>query len=237
MPVAADAPQAFGPLAAGPSLTDATAELLRERIFRGSFRPGARLVEAEIARQLGISRGPVREAIAMLRAEGLAREAPRKGSFVAQLSVDDVREIYELRSALEGQAARLLCRTGSEAAFAGLRRRLEELRAATKRDDRRQFAEVDFQLHEQLCREAGNGRIHRLWVNQVGVLRTLVRMEVTSQYESLQPLLEEHERLIEEIASRVPDRADAACRRHASEALERVSGLMPAAEEAPQRSS
>jgi DNA-binding GntR family transcriptional regulator len=232
MSVALD-PKPLEPLASGPSLTLATAEILRERILNGTFPPGARLVEAEIARQLGISRGPVREAIATLRAEGLVHEAPRKGSFVAQLSADDVREIYELRSALEGQAARLLCKTGTEAAFAGLTQRLGELRDAAKKDDRRQFAEVDFQLHEHLCRAAGNGRIYKLWVNQVGVLRTLVRMEVTSQYETLGPLLEEHERLITEIASRDPDRADAACRRHAAEALERVSGLMPAADEAP----
>ncbi len=234
MSVALDASKPFEPLASGPSLTEATVELLRERILNGSFRPGARLVEAEIARQLGISRGPVREAIAMLRAEGLVHETPRRGSFVAQLSIDDVREIYELRSALEGQAARLLCKTGTEAAFAGLRQRLKELRAPTTVDDRRQFAEVDFQLHEQLCREAGNARIHKLWVNQVGVLRTLVRMEVTSQYETLGPLLKEHERLIAEIASRDPERADAACRQHASEALERVSGLMSAPGESPE---
>jgi DNA-binding GntR family transcriptional regulator len=206
----------------------ATVELLRERILNGSFQPGARLVEAEIARQLGVSRGPVREAIAMLRAEGLVHEVARKGSFVAQLSPEDVREIYELRSALEGQAARLLCKSGKKMVFAGLRRLLEELRIAAKQDDRRQFAEVDFQLHEQLCREAGNARIHKLWVNQVGVLRTLVRMEVTSQYETLGPLLEEHERLIAELESGDPDRADAACRKHATEALDRVAGLMSA---------
>jgi DNA-binding GntR family transcriptional regulator len=228
MSVALDAAKPLEPIASGPSLTGATVELLRERILNGSFAPGVRLVEAEIARQLGISRGPVREAIAMLRAEGLVHELARKGSFVAQLSVDDVREIYELRAALEGQAARLFCKTGTEAAFAGLRQRLEELRGAAKRDDRREFAEVDFQLHEQLCRDAGNGRIHKLWVNQVGILRTLVRMEVTSQYETLGPLLEAHEWLIAEIESRDPDRADAACRRHALDALERVSGLMPA---------
>jgi DNA-binding GntR family transcriptional regulator len=233
MSVAIDGPKPLEPLASGPSFTEATAEILRERILNGTFHPGARLVEAEIARQLGISRGPVREAIATLRAEGLVHEAPRKGSFVAQLSADDVREIYELRAALEGQAARLLCTTGTLAAFEEMKELLEKLRIAAKKDDRRQFAELDFQLHEQLCRDAGNGRIHKLWVNQVGVLRTLVRMEVTSQYETLGPLLEEHERLIAEIASRDPDRADAACRRHAAEALERVSGLMPAATEVP----
>src|SRR6476646_9135645 len=88
--------------------------------------PGERLVEAEIARQLGISRGPVREALAKLRAEGLVYDEPRRGSFVAELTDHDVHEIYELRAALELQAVRLLIARDDDAAFA----RLGEVMAA-----------------------------------------------------------------------------------------------------------
>src|SRR5919206_3191005 len=96
------------PLRQAETLSDRTTELLRERILAGDFALGERLVEAKIARQLQISRGPVREALRQLRAEGLVREEPRRGVFVVDLTVDDVREIYELRAAIEGRAARLV---------------------------------------------------------------------------------------------------------------------------------
>lgn len=87
----------FAPLRRAETLSDRTTELLRERILAGDFGLGERLVEARIARQLQISRGPVREALRQLRAEGLVREEPRRGSFVADLTIDDIREIYDLR--------------------------------------------------------------------------------------------------------------------------------------------
>ena len=88
------------PLRRAATLSDRTTELLRQRILAGDFGLGERLVEARIARQLQISRGPVREALRQLRAEGLVREEPRRGVFVVDLTLDDVREIYELRAAI-----------------------------------------------------------------------------------------------------------------------------------------
>jgi GntR family transcriptional regulator of gluconate operon len=93
----------LAPLRRAETLSDMTTELLRERILAGDFNLGERLVEARIARRLQISRGPVREALRQLRAEGLVREEPRRGVFVVDLTVDDVREIYELRAAIEGE--------------------------------------------------------------------------------------------------------------------------------------
>src|SRR5690348_4650757 len=184
--------EALTPLTPPDTLAQSTAELLRERLLSGAFAPGERLVEAEIARQLGISRGPVREALARLRAEGLAYEEPRRGSFVAALSAEDVREIYELRAALETQAARLLIQRGDGAAFARLDGIVAGLRRAAEEDDRAGFAALDAEFHEELCRSSGNNRLHRTFVTHAGVLRTLLRLEVTTQYEELGGLLREH---------------------------------------------
>src|ERR671927_1179987 len=96
---------ALQPLAPRATLADSTADALRERILAGLFGPGERLVEAEIARQLRISRGPVREALAKLREEALVRDEPRRGWFVSELTADDIREIYELRAAIEARGA------------------------------------------------------------------------------------------------------------------------------------
>src|SRR3989442_8712193 len=95
------------PLQAPRPLAEDAADLIREQILAGGFRQGEHLVEAKIARQLNVSRGPVREAFKLLRAEGLLDEEPRRGTFVVSLSGDDVREIYDLRAAIEATAARL----------------------------------------------------------------------------------------------------------------------------------
>jgi len=210
------------PLEQPTTLAESVAEVLRGRIISGTFAPGERLVEAELARQLHVSRGPVREALAGLRAEGLAYEEPRRGSFVAALTADDVREIYELRAALESRAARLLIEHDDDTAFARLGELIAELGAVAAADDRDGFARLDARFHEELCRSSGNARLHRIFVSNAGVLGTLLRLEVSTQYESLDGILAEHEALWEEIRSRNVQRAEIACNRHLEQALERV---------------
>ena len=93
----------LAPLTAPRSLAEDAADRIREQILSGGFSQGEHLVEAKIAEQLAISRGPVREAFKLLRSEGLLNEEPRRGTFVVSLSTDDVRDIYGLRAALEGR--------------------------------------------------------------------------------------------------------------------------------------
>jgi DNA-binding GntR family transcriptional regulator len=214
------------PLEPRATLAHTTADALRERILAGHFPPGERLVEAEIARQLGISRGPVREALAKLREEALVRDVPRIGWFVSELTANDIREIYELRSAIEARAAGLIIQRDDPAAFAALDALFERLRQAAAADDREGFAQLDFEFHEDLTRLSGNSRLHRVFVNQAGVLRTLVRLEITTQYESLDGILSEHEHLLKEIQSRDRSRAQAACELHLEQAGDRVIRML-----------
>jgi DNA-binding GntR family transcriptional regulator len=94
-------------------------------------------VEARIAEQLNVSRGPVREAFKLLRSEGLLQEEPRRGTFVVSLSAEDVREIYGLRAAIEGRAARLLAGRQDPAALAELRSLLTRSRSPQERETSR----------------------------------------------------------------------------------------------------
>jgi DNA-binding GntR family transcriptional regulator len=219
--------EALLPLPAA-SLTESTAGLLRERIVSGQFEPGERLVEAEIARQLQISRGPVREALAQLRAEGLVIDRPRRGSFVAGLTIDDVREIYELRAALEGRAARLLIERHDHAALAELGVIIEAMKAATESDDREAFADLDTRFHTELCRLSGNRRLHLAFVQQSGLLHVFLRMEIKTQYQTLAGIRDEHVELFADLSSGDGQRAQAGCDRHMREALERVTSMLGA---------
>lgn len=181
------------------TLTSTATERLREKILDGSLRPGTRLVEAEIARQLRISRGPVREALATLRAEGLVHgEAPR-GVAVAALSPEDIRDIYEVRAALESGAARLVIASGDPTAIELLSQALDRLRAAASAKHQRDFVEADLALHEELCRVSGNERLFQAWEAQVGLLRTLIRLETASGNSSFRQLLDDHEQFVTRI--------------------------------------
>lgn len=160
------------------SLGEATVEILRERILSGEYRPGTRLVEAEIARQLGISRGPVREALATLQGEGLTTEARGRSSFVQILTSADIREIYDVRATLETGAIHLILERADRGPVANVVRAAERLERASASDQRDAFVDADLDVHEQLCRAAGNDRLFRAWLNQVALLRALLRLEV-----------------------------------------------------------
>lgn len=160
------------------SLGEATVELLRERILSGEYGPGTRLVEAEIARQLGISRGPVREALATLQGEGLTTEARGRSSFVQILARDDIREIYDVRATLESGAIHLILERNDPKPLAKVVRAAKQLERASSGRQRDAFVEADLDVHEQLCRAAGNERLLRAWFGQVALLRALLRLEV-----------------------------------------------------------
>jgi GntR family transcriptional regulator of gluconate operon len=215
----------LGPLRPADRLSERTARLLRERILSGEFAMGTRLVETRIARQLAISRGPVREALKQLRAEGLVREEPRRGSFVADLTLNDIWEIYDLRAAIESRAARNIIINRNTAALGELRGILTRLGQATDDDDRELFARLDLSFHERLCQLSGNARLHQVFVGYASVLGMLLRFEVNKFYESLEGLWHEHQALFHAIESLDVARAEEACNEHLERARERLVEL------------
>lgn len=129
---------------------------LRGRLLSGEIRPGGRLVEQELAEEMGISRTPVREALTRLSGEGLLVGVPNVGTFVKQFSVKEVRELFEIREVLEG----LAYRKASERMSMDQRGELEEL--ARKTDERRReghWAETfrtDEDFHGYIIGNCGN---------------------------------------------------------------------------------
>ena len=103
------------PIQAARPLAEDAADRIRDEILSGRLTRGERLVEARIAGELHVSRGPVREAFKLLRAEGLLQEEPRRGTYVVSLSPKDVRELYDLRAAVEARAAKLVARSHTDA--------------------------------------------------------------------------------------------------------------------------
>ena len=112
------------------SLREAALAAIRQAISRGDLKPGQRLVESDVAEQMGISRAPVREALRQLETEGLVVSEPHRGTFVAEVSATDLWEIYTLRAAIERLAVRLVTEKASAEMLAQLQQAVADMAQA-----------------------------------------------------------------------------------------------------------
>ncbi len=211
-------------------LAEDAADLIREQILTGGFRRGEHLVEARIAQELNISRGPVREAFKLLGAEGLLADEPRRGTFVVALGPDDVREIYELRGALEGLAARLIAGRRDPAALAELRAAIGRIEEAAAALDPVALGRHDLAFHETLCRMSGNRRIHAAFLQHARALRTLIRFD-EYLYGTPADIVEQHRRLLAPIEAGDGEAAARIAERHCEDARQLLANYLDGLEE------
>lgn len=177
---------------------------LRQEIIAGSLRPGDRLVERELAQRFGVSRVPVREAIRALVAEGFVHfETPRR-TVVRRLTPTDVKELFELREALEVYAAGLAASRATPEDLTEMRDLLGRAAAATEAGDAETITDVNSRLHDRIVAMAGNSLLTEALEPVAGRLRWMTRRN-----EEWPQLLVEHRELYEAIASGDPERARA----------------------------
>jgi len=198
---------------------EAAYERLRAALARGELAPGARLFEPELAGLLGVSRTPVREALMRLAQEGLVELLPGRGARVRVLSPDEVAEVYEVRAALEAEAARLAALRASPAAKTALAEAEAELHRIPPEDVAAQTA-ADARFHAALVAASGNRELERLF-HQLDAKLALARRFSSDENQSPKTLAE-HRAILEAILASDPDRAAAAARAH----IERFKALV-----------
>lgn len=213
------------PLQAPRSLAEDAADRIREQILDGGFKQGEHLVEAKIAEQLNISRGPVREAFKLLRAEGLLKEEPRRGTFVVQMAPNDVREIYGLRAALEGRAGRMIARANDPATLARLRALADEIDRAVDAGDAVAASRADLAFHEGLCELCGNTRIHEVFMRYVPTLRGLLRLD-EQVLRSLDEISRQHRPFVDALEAGDEELVARLLNEHAEHAGELIAGVL-----------
>ncbi len=158
-----------------PTLVDTVADHLRDSILAGHFAPGERLFEAALAREFGISRGPIREALALLEGDGLVENEPRRGKFVRALDARTIDEIYSLRRVLEPYAAELIIDSLNDEIRESLDAALDEIRIASKSADRNDLARSDLAFHRKLFELSDHRPLMKVWQDVVsGSLQMLV---------------------------------------------------------------
>lgn len=206
-------------------LAEDVADRIREEILAGEFAQGERLVETGIAQQLGVSRGPVREAFKLLRAEGLVREEPHRGTFVVRFTGDDVREIYDLRAAIESRAAKQLATRGRASDIRTLRRLHDKLVKAAESGDVAAVSLADLEFHESVCELTGNRRLHEVYMRHVPVLKNLMKLD-EYLYQSLDEVAAEHGPLLRAVEDGQPDVAAARFEAHTEHARDMVAAFI-----------
>jgi DNA-binding GntR family transcriptional regulator len=185
-------------------LRDVVCDAIRLQIINGDHEPGARLVEDRLAEELGVSRNPVREALRVLQAEGFVEMIPRRGAVVSVLSVREVEEIFEVRSALDALAARLAARKCGPEQRAALDHVLDQTRAALAGDERAQLAMLNTEFHGLLVEMAQNSCLHDLWYPLRGRMQWIFSRTVVQRGTHS---FEEHFELAEAILDRDEQRA------------------------------
>jgi DNA-binding GntR family transcriptional regulator len=161
-------PEPGGP-AIGPArrrvLADEVADAIRDAIFAGRIDLGQRLVEEELASNLNVSRGPVREALVVLSQEGLVHLERHRGATVAHLGLEGVHEIYSLRTALERLAVECLCTNATEADFKRIAAVLQQFETLPRPLTRSVVAGLDVAFHDAVFQAAHHERLYRAWLS------------------------------------------------------------------------
>ena len=143
-------------------LRDVVFENLRTAILEGDLKAGQRLMEVQLAEQLGVSRTPIREAIRKLELEGLVVMLPRKGAYVANMSFKDLIDVLEIRSSLEGLAASLAAERLREEDISDLERVAKEFEKSVREADIDNVLKKDVEFHEKIFLMANNKKLYQL---------------------------------------------------------------------------
>jgi DNA-binding GntR family transcriptional regulator len=197
-------------------LSDQVYAMVRGLVLDGSLQPGTRIVESEIARQLGVSQAPVREAIKRLGFEGLVTTMPRRGSYIAQISEAEAQDAREVRALLEESAAREAVEKFDADARLALEKSVEGMREAARETDLAAFRGHDMAFHRAVIELSGNSYLPRLWAVMESSLLSLRVVGDPGFTGSWSEMAEAHQALVEALASGNKGQAAAAFHRHAS---------------------
>ncbi|GAB2519079.1 GntR family transcriptional regulator [Nocardia heshunensis] len=204
-------------------LTDSIHEVLKTAIFRNQLAPGTPLSVPELARQLAVSRTPVREAVQRLIYEGLAVHAPHRGAQVSRVDLDDLRELYVVRESLEGLAARLATERLDTARLHTLRAIIDEHEhALAVGADQATHIELDVRFHRTVREIAGNPHLSAA-LEPIAGRSHIALHSLWRNADAPRLALDEHAQIVAGMATGDPELAETAARRHISRLRIRLS--------------
>ena len=194
-------------------LRDVVFQTLRNAILKGELKPGERLMEIQLAQKLGVSRTPVREALRKLELEGLVIMIPRRGAIVADITVQDLNDVLEVRSALEELAVKKACDGATDEQLKALKQAANDFKRCADGDDLLGCVEADMQFHEIIYAATNNKRLQQMLLN----LREQMyryRMEYLKDKRMYKLLIDEHDAIRKAIKKKDKEKAGMVMKTH-----------------------
>lgn len=176
-------------------------ETLRNAIIKQILKPGERLMEIQLADELGVSRTPVREAIRKLELEGLVVMVPRRGAYVAGISMRDIHEVFQVRGALEALAAGLAAERITPEELEDMERQLVKEAEETEANNLRSIVEIDTSFHDIMYKAARNQKLIQM-VNNLQEQLQRFRSASLARPGRSKTALDEHKKIVEALAAR-----------------------------------
>jgi DNA-binding GntR family transcriptional regulator len=195
----------------------AATELIREAILDGRLEPGRRLKEEELARELGISRTPVREALLMLQAEGLVVATPNRGAMVRVHDAEDLDDLYQLRALLEGHATRRAATRISPSELTVLQESCERFDALSPDEDLRGLVRENLLFHNTILDVAGSARLASM-VRRVIELPLVYKSYIWYSPDQKRISAHYHRQITNALTTRDAERAELIMKEHVFEA-------------------
>jgi DNA-binding GntR family transcriptional regulator len=212
-----------------PSTVDLIAVELRHAIYSGSLKPGTSVREAEVASQLGVSRGPLREAAQRLVQEGLLGARPGAGLRVATVGAEQVGELYQARLAIEGSAVRLIAAlepTERRRRVSAIEKLLAALQMAiSEGSDARRIGDADLDLHYGLVETTGNSRLAS-FASTLIVQTRIAALSHPDGYLVRTDILDVHRTLLGQVSAGAGDAAVETLREHFQQTADRLRGTL-----------
>lgn len=204
-------------------------EMIKEKIFARVLKPGQFVTQAELAKLLGVSIGPLREAIQQLMWEELVNVHPQRGIQIAQTNIKQVREAFQLRKILEKKAVRNFIKNASDEKVGLLKKSIDEIvkRSEAAKEDENLLIDVlnvDFRFHETIINEFRNDLISQVYKRNFDKIR-IAWLDAAYTNEIVGPAMKEHLLILKAIKKRDSDAADAAVENHLDISLKRIMGF------------
>lgn len=196
----------------GELLSTRIKRLLLDRILSGEYAPGERIVELQLARELGISQSPIREALRDLAGLGIVAIHPRRGARVRRPTAKELADVTIVRSELDALAAREAAEAIGDDTLAKLGDLLQEMTVAADVDDHRGLAFADAAFHATIAKASGNSAVARVFEQLEPFARTFITFSLPNV--DVGVILREHAEIIDALAARDPERAATAARNH-----------------------
>lgn len=194
-------------------MKDVAYSKLRERILSGSIPPKASLSEEAMAKELGVSRTPIREAVLMLEADGLLKIYPNKGPVVIGLGFEDMIWISQIREGLEGIAARIACDAADKSRLLDLRKELEKNNDLEQAENKETSFRIGREIHKIILESTGNHRMIRIVENMTDQLERIMVLSRSAPRRA-ELTLEQHFGIIDAVLEGNYDEAEKRVRNH-----------------------